>query len=355
MQGNLSSLQILRAIAATSVVYYHIALPAEAGAIPRFGSFGVDVFFVISGFVMALVVAKGQLPAAFAINRITRIAPFYWLLTTGILILALTEPQLLLTTTASLRNYLKSIFFIPYFKESGELQPMLVVGWTLNYEMFFYLCIWLSILASRKHYALLTLVLLIVTYIGFGKLSGNDVLERFFGRLIIFEFTFGMLAYHIYKRGVLKRLGNKVLLLIAVSSYAFMAFAETKALPVDRALLFGLPSLALILSATAVESLRLLNWIPRGDAFSAIGDASYATYLSHFYVVEGLRRLVFPRLPFLDPYTPLGVLIIVGASLAVGQILYSFCDKPLSNFFRNKLLAARQVPERAWVARRGPS
>jgi exopolysaccharide production protein ExoZ len=346
MQGNLKSLQALRAIAATSVVYYHIALPPEATAIPRFGAFGVDIFFVISGFVMALVVAKGQLPRAFAINRITRIVPLYWVLTTGILILALTQPQLLLTTRPNLENYIKSLLFIPYFKESGELQPMLVVGWTLNYEMFFYLCVWVSILVARKAYGLITSGLLVATYIVLGKLSGNDVLEAFFGRLIIFEFALGLLAYQIYKRGTLKRLGNKTLFVISLASYAFMAFAEARELQVDRAVLFGIPSSALVLSATAMDDANFFGPSSVADVLASIGDASYATYLSHFYVVEGMRKLVFPRLA-IDPYTPVGVLLIVVASLAVGQVIYILCDKPLSNYFRRKLMPRGQMPKHA--------
>lgn len=74
--SNLRTLQILRALAAICVIYFHI------GAIHRFGSFGVDIFFVVSGFVIALVISHGQSPAVFAINRIIRIFPLYSILTT---------------------------------------------------------------------------------------------------------------------------------------------------------------------------------------------------------------------------------------------------------------------------------
>lgn len=158
---NLKSLQILRAIAATSVVYFHIGATSVAyfqiRAIPLFGSFGIDIFFVISGFVMAMVIANGQSPRIFAVSRLTRIVPLYWIFTTCFLILAAIKPELLNSTTANITNYLKSIFFIPYLKEDGAQIPMIAVGWTLNYEMYFYVCIWLSIVVIRKLYILLTI------------------------------------------------------------------------------------------------------------------------------------------------------------------------------------------------------
>lgn len=114
-QSSLHSLQVLRAIASTSVVYLHI------GTIPQFGSFGVDIFFVISGFVMAMVIANGESARAFSVSRLSRIVPLYFILTTCLLLLAALKPELLNSTTANLTNYIKSLFFIPYFKENGAL------------------------------------------------------------------------------------------------------------------------------------------------------------------------------------------------------------------------------------------
>jgi exopolysaccharide production protein ExoZ len=161
------SLQILRAVAATSVVYFHIGrspLAPIPSPIAVFGSFGVDIFFVISGFVMAMVVANGHSARSFAIGRLTRIVPLYWILTTCLLLLAAVKPDLLIATTANLPNYLKSLFFIPYFKENGSLTPMLAVGWTLNYEMFFYLCIWISLVLVKRFYIQSTIIFVAVCY-----------------------------------------------------------------------------------------------------------------------------------------------------------------------------------------------
>ena len=73
--NNLHSIQILRGLAALSVVYFHMTLVEKSSPFPKFGSYGVDIFFVISGFIISLIVSNGVKPVEFAINRIARIAP----------------------------------------------------------------------------------------------------------------------------------------------------------------------------------------------------------------------------------------------------------------------------------------
>ena len=333
--SNLKSLQILRAIAATTVVYYHI------GAIPHFGSFGVDIFFVISGFVMAMVIANGQDTYQFAVSRLARIVPLYWILTTCLLVVAAVKPSLLNSTTANFENYLKSIFFIPYFKENGALNPMLAVGWTLNYEMFFYLCIWLSIFVARKHYLALTSILLISAYLGFGWNTASPVATSFFHSQLFFEFIFGMLSFEIYRRNLMKTLHSHVMLFLGISSYVVMATTETLNPDIDRVMYFGLPSVLLVLSLTNLEDLIRRKDGSVTKALTTIGDGSYATYLSHFFVV-----VPFHKFDIFNPYTPIGVSIIVLLCLAVGHLLYKVLDNPLHKYFKHKFLALRPSQQR---------
>lgn len=331
LNGNLKTLQILRAVAATSVVYFHI------GAIPVFGSFGVDIFFVISGFVMALVISNGQTPTTFAINRITRIIPLYWILTTCVLILAAIKPDLLNSTTANLTNYIKSILFIPYFKENGALHPMLAVGWTLNYEMFFYFCIWISIILARNFYISITFALLATSYLLLGNHSANSVLQSFFGNTIVFEFLLGIFAFKIYQKKSMPKLNSLTLIIIAALSFSFMAYLEFSGYDLARFIAFGLPSVTLLLSVIALEETDFIKKNSLANVLAIIGDASYATYLSHFYIVEGIRKIGFQKFNIINPYTPLGVVVILITSSLTGYILYVVLDKPLSKFFKKEL------------------
>lgn len=336
---NLQSLQVLRAVAAASVVYFHI------GVNPEFGSFGVDIFFVISGFVMALIVTGGQSPYTFAVSRLARIVPLYWTLTTGLLLLAAVKPELLNSTTADLGNYLKSLFFIPYVKENGLLRPMLHVGWTLNYEMFFYACILATLIVARRFYLPLTLLLLVLAYGVLGQ-SRNEVAAGFFGSTLLFEFGFGLCAYELYRRRWLEAAGKPVLVAAALLSYGGMAAAQAAGVDGPRWLILGVPSLLLVLALTGLEGTLFSGGSRFVKALAAMGDASYATYLSHFYVVEAFRKIAAQKFHLLDPYTPFGVLAIVLCSLLVGQLLYVLVDRPLSRYCRNKALAARPASAR---------
>jgi peptidoglycan/LPS O-acetylase OafA/YrhL len=333
IRGNLKSLQILRAVAATSVVYYHI------GTIPVFGSFGVDIFFVISGFVMAMVIANGQSAYTFAVSRLTRIIPLYWVLTTCVLLLAAIKPDLFNSTTANLTNYLKSIFFIPYFKENGTLTPMLNVGWTLNYEMLFYFCIWLSVVIKKEHYVFLTLFLLMAARIGIGQNSEDQVLKAFFGSNLILEFVLGIFTFEIYRRNWLACIAGYLWFFVALISYASMAFAETYEMVFDRVYLYGIPSVLLVLALTYLE-----NTVFREDnrligLITTLGDGSYATYLSHVFVVEGTKKIAFEKLGIINPYTPLGVFIVIASALLVGHLIYTHLDEPLRRHFKNRFLS----------------
>src|SRR5262249_39672775 len=127
--ATLDSLQALRAVAALSVVLYHIDFIGR-------GAFGVDIFFVLSGFIICHVTAADR--QHFLLKRLIRIVPLYWARTLVVCALALAAPRLLQTTSDSWMGLLKSLFFIPYEKESGRVYPVLFLGWTLNYEMFFY-------------------------------------------------------------------------------------------------------------------------------------------------------------------------------------------------------------------------
>src|SRR5229473_1548571 len=138
-------IQYLRAIAALMVVWHHslIQVPGVAQfiALPEFGPSGVDIFFVISGFIMLVITAgKEVTPAEFIRQRVIRVVPLYWLTTLLMLGCAVVVPTAFKTLQFSPAAVAKSLLFVPYDSLSfpGHAWPVLVPGWTLNYEMFFY-------------------------------------------------------------------------------------------------------------------------------------------------------------------------------------------------------------------------
>ena len=145
--GTVVPIQILRAVAAIAVVVSHAAQNLDRFAIAPntshffvSGAAGVDLFFVISGFVMVYasepLFGSASGAVTFLYHRIVRIVPLYWLATTFYVIVAVLLPGL--GTAYPIRTVAASFLFIPTLLPDGGIHPVVLQGWTLNYEMLFY-------------------------------------------------------------------------------------------------------------------------------------------------------------------------------------------------------------------------
>jgi len=159
VKSNYFGIQALRFIAAGLVLVTHSTFYASerlgtGGSVWHQGAVGVSIFFVISGFVMVVSTRKtwGQVNAwkAFILRRIIRIVPMYWTATTVKLICLLVVSSAVLHSKFDLQHIISSYFFVPTVNVEGEVKPLLAVGWTLYYEMFFYV-IFAVALYTRKH------------------------------------------------------------------------------------------------------------------------------------------------------------------------------------------------------------
>jgi exopolysaccharide production protein ExoZ len=165
----LFGLQYLRAAAALGVVGFHASENSHLNL--DLGQAGVDLFFVLSGFLMWSITEAPTTPMAFFIGRIRRIVPVYWIATCVVLVGALFSlfPAITLNTP----HVLSSFFFIPARSPSnGHIWPLLVPGWTLNYEMFFYLIFSLVLFLPRR-------IQLLVMITIFGGLVASRALAQF--------------------------------------------------------------------------------------------------------------------------------------------------------------------------------
>lgn len=140
--------QYLRAIAALSVFYYHFTATLVSRemmtpvTIYEIGAAGVDLFFVISGFIMAKIAFENPVePLSFMRRRLARIVPLYWVATALVFAIALAAPQLAGNVKPDWLHLAHSLLFLPYGSNGDITAPILVVGWTLNFEMFFYVLV----------------------------------------------------------------------------------------------------------------------------------------------------------------------------------------------------------------------
>src|SRR5579883_269260 len=202
---NLLSVQILRAIAAVSVCAVHWEILSELLDGVRLEqpllnplAAGVDLFFVISGFVMVYssesLFARPGAPATFLGRRIARIVPLYWA-TTTLVIFSRGLP-------VDARQLLGSYFFIPYMGEDQQMLPLYGVGWTLNYEMLFYLVFSAAIMLRREMAAMAVAGVLLGAIVLGRVMPGMPVPLRYWSDPIIMEFVFGMALALAYRHGL---------------------------------------------------------------------------------------------------------------------------------------------------------
>ena len=357
MRNRLKTLQALRAFAAMAVVFYHtIAATDHAypdGTIPDslmnigwLGGFGVDVFFVISGFIMMYAHwGDFQLPGSqrsFWSNRLRRIVPNYWLLTTvGVLIILLMPSLSQHGRTFDPYWIIASYAFIPWTSDSGITMPVLGLGWTLNYEMYFYVVFSFALLFPRN-LAIPLLVLVFLTSIAAGTFISSDApLFKQVTSWLLIEFLCGVALAIAFKKGRSVQTSTAVLLVAITFPLLAMAllWRDNGAFPhYLRLVFYGTPALAIVLAATLSEGMRNL----RVPAFIILlGDASYSIYLTHLFTLPATLKI----LPVLgiELYFLLNIVVLVVASAVVGVIFYKLFEHPTQKMLRpTKQLSARQ-------------
>ncbi len=251
-----------------------------------FGVSGVDLFFVISGFVMTYTAATHRYGrAGFVLRRVARIVPLYWLMTLITAVLAANVPTLFKTTTFGWTYLLASLCFIPFPAPITHItHPLLHLGWTLNYEMFFYVCfaVLLTVSAWRR---LAVLTVIFGGVVGLAAMFPHNDQLSFYGDTIIFEFVFGSAIAVGFIQGWYDTL-PAALTVPAIAGGAILLVAGTgTSLP--RALACGIPAALVVLGCVAVER----RFVVQSALFHRLGDATYSVYLTHIYIVMGLRKL----------------------------------------------------------------
>jgi len=281
----LYALQYLRAVAALAVVYSHAVTQVESYFVhlPKFGSFGVDIFFVISGFIMVYISRPSDTPIRFIVNRVRRVVPLYWFFTILMAAILLLMPSVFKSTVYGTAAVLKSLAFIPHFHAAypDQAWPIVTPGWSLNYEMYFYGLFAVSLLlAPRFRIAFISAFILAVFLIAHGFSSGTAI-SSFFRDAVVFEFIFGMLLAYSWQRGF--RLPPAMGVALIAIGFALLFLK----LPFARVFEFGVPSLLVVAGCLYVR-------VAENKTLLLLGDASYALYLSHIFALGAMRKVLPP-------------------------------------------------------------
>ena len=323
--GTLKSIQALRAIAANLVILTHLVV-VEGKFFPDpllphvayYGMLGVDIFFVLSGFVM-LESIGGKSAGKFIRARCVRIYPAYWVATTAVLLVFLYNPDLVNSSYAEPTSIWKSYLLIPQ-----KMMPLLGIGWTLIFEMYFYIVLAL-LLALRAPlipglavWALLILALAPFAHGPIGQTATSPY---------CFEFLMGALISWLrparWKFGASVLVIGVALLCVGIWRELYTGEHVVTYAGWPRIAVFGVPAALIVFGAVSLEQngrLRAPDWLSR------IGDYSYSTYLFHTMVVSALGYAV-AALPH-----ALAVAALVAGGLVlsnlVGLLSYKCIERP---------------------------
>ena len=274
-----------------AVVVFHIASRPQLNMVT--GAAGVDIFFVISGFVMWVVTSRRPTTASkFMADRVTRIAPPYILLTIVIYLLVVYVPSAFPHVLPNLPHFMQSVLFIPHTDPSGTAFPLIIPGWTLNYEMFFYLVFAGGLAAPAPiRIWIYTAVFGILVLIGLATHSSFAIINAYTDPQLL-EFVAGLWLGMLWERDRLPRAtwGAAAALGGLIMFIADQAFLDGQ--PVAwRVIFWGLPSAMTVAGFLTIER----RWgIGRSRTLLLLGNASFAIYLVNIFVVGAMWRFVGP-------------------------------------------------------------
>jgi len=337
----LRSLQVLRFLAAALVVFSHAvdsglatgARPLVAGTtLENFGAIGVDIFFVISGYIITRTATRAPDAAQFWRDRLLRILPLYWLLSIPAAAIAIAHdgfhPGTLLTT----------VLFWPVWGQYAA--PYITVGWTLSFEMLFYFCVGLTRLRLDPRWLLAGYLVLLIA-----NTVSPSPLRTFLGNPIMIEFLAGIA---IARWGSTRLAGPAMLVCVVWLAATLIAGPGANSeignivsgeLVWQRLLLWGVPGALLVYGATGLEArCRGPVWM----VLASLGDASYALYLSHRFVTLFGGKLI--KVLGVDQDVTLPMLAV---AVLVGWLVHIWIERPIARWIR--------TPRSLTVSPRGPA
>jgi exopolysaccharide production protein ExoZ len=341
--GTVLTIQYLRGIAAMMVVWQH-ATGQVAAVDSQFGANGVDLFFVISGFVMVLTTTGREVrPAAFLRRRMLRVVPLYWALTIAMVWVALVVPGTFSSLVIEAHTFFKSLLFIPHFSATfpDQALPLLAPGWTLNFEMYFYLVFALSLmLPERCRIPALTAYFGASVALGWMLGPFGSAIGQTYTSPMLLEFVAGALIAHAWLSGWLR--------MSAPMSAAAVVIGFLSLLFVDR----GIEGIGASLIVVGALNGAWAGW--HHGLLRRLGDASYSIYLTHLFTLAAVR-VTLDRIEPEGPSALVDGLFLVLApvvSAAVGYVSYMYFEKPLLLRFARSS-RTEDGPPRSAIAEQG--
>jgi peptidoglycan/LPS O-acetylase OafA/YrhL len=343
------SLQAGRAIAALLVVLFHLGgtIAAEKYfnikefSVPfSFGKSGVDFFFVLSGFIIYYAhkndIGRPLILRTYIYKRIIRIYPAYIIIFFCVYTLAIITPQLRNTVPHDINILVQSLLLLPQDKNivGGTGAPVLVVAWTLQFEILFYLLFSLGII--NKRLGIVTILLFILLFLS-SKIVSYDFPLSFFSSNYIWLFLMGMLCAKltISKKSYLKHPNilafTGVIIFITVAIDTIIA---NKLIEINT-IIYGIGFSFIVISLVSYEKNGKI--FLKNNFFQLLGSSSYALYLVHYPIISILCKvslsLGLKQIGFLGALVAYVLIFFV---CIISSILFHlFIEKPITKKLRS--------------------
>ncbi|AZN32436.1 acyltransferase [Pseudoalteromonas agarivorans] len=352
----LTSLDFLRAMGAIFIVVSHShglirkrfeALgyndhfwQVEQGYTKIFGAMGVGLFLVLSGFFAFYTTwNKSNNGLDFIKKRVIRIYPTWWFALFCVICLSLVPGS---SASYSAYQIFNSILLNPIYID-GDIKPILEIGWTLHYIVFYYAVIALLMLfniSSLKILSLLTVLFIFLSLIGLLIDFKTPILAVITNPRTLSFALGGWLAFFVItKKEGLAWIPAYTYITLSLLLAFIIAFVFIDAWRLNMPTLISRSSIAVLIIALFVFHPRLKN-IRYGKFFKVIGEASYSIYLFHMFplmVLSGLwkRGILLPP-SSISPVITWAVIIALG--VVGGVVAHYIFEKPVFNLLKNKLI-----------------
>lgn len=360
MNQKILSIHYLRGIAALLVVFFHFRFYLNDVYVQKDlgnlmfggGAFGVDLFFMISGFIIAASTKFNRNVKSFIIKRVFRVYPaFFFVFVIG---------ALTVYSNYSLHELLKAMLFLHIdYSLSSPTFGFNILGpaWTLTYEVYFYSIFIISLLLNPRYRIALCSLLIIIpflivqlTYTGGVSLaaSGSPAvpvdtvlfpLIRFVGSPIILEFVIGMWLYLAFTSDLIKLSKRASKSIFTLCIFVFLSFYFNENLSHFGLTGFGIGAIIILFASLVYEK---TIGISENKTLSFLGDISYSLYISHYIVIKMIKW---------HSFVGISKFIIVGViCIAIATLIHFYIEKPfialgkkLDSYYLNKNTVAKSL------------
>ncbi|MFA1560876.1 acyltransferase family protein [Aliivibrio fischeri] len=352
MRDKIITIQVLRGIAALIVVYVHAIIIAEATSsslslfsniyyFRDFGAFGVDIFFVLSGFIITYT-SKDKYATIndkllFLKKRLHRVYPVYWVVLFIFVFLILIKSTInhyipgIIKDVESIQYYelISAIALLPYLTKDS-FAVYLPSAWTLTYEIIFYVSAFISIVIFNRISLKGIIVVLCAFLIIFGFIFESKLLNLVFRNSLIIEFIYGVFIAKLF---ISKSLNRSSSFWLIVFFIGFFFYFLTLFFPLEhgsninqfRFIYWGGPAFLIVLACVYLND-KYKYYMPSSLIF--IGDASYSIYLTHVAITLPIANKIFDVLGISNHMNfDLYILTLVVLSVIFGSIFYIFIER----------------------------